>query len=548
MNVILIVILIKARIRKSERAPLTWPQNRCVLLVDRGRSSRESLMKRQISDVSFNPSVLKFEEIYASLKYLDRNELASIAREALRLVSLEQEEIVSLVPGDVWKMIFLLSANGDSSDNDTLEKQFRKLGLVSHFWYQLAHESVIAHFKNDDIEHSDWILGHFTHLTELSLHLRGVSNEALNKLTNLTKLLLLDARTENENDEDPPTITNAGLKTLTNLESLIIYNPAITDEGIKHLTNLTSLMIYTFTITDEGIKDMISLTDLDFINDKISDESIKNLTNLRSLAFINEDISNESIKNLVNLTELNLGDALNEKIDADGIKNLTNLTFLHVSQYISPEGIRNLHNLVKLNVNQNFLYEDIEHLTKLVDLDLSLAAENMPDESLQKCTNITTLSLNENAVISDNCLKGLTNLHTLSLLANSKISDLGIKGLSNLTELHLQNNYKISDEGIKNLHQLSKLSLCDNFYVTDEGIVRLTKLSTLYLYSGANITNDALMHLTNLTELHVSNNLISDAGITNLRKLTYLSYSESNSNITSSATKFLTNLRECYVT
>ena len=88
------------------------------------------------------------------------------------------------------------------------------------------------------------------------------------------------------------TITDNGLKTLTNLTELDLYNNnTITYNGLKTLTNLTKLHLnFNNTITNNGLQTLANLTKLDLnYNNTITDNGLKTLTNLTKLHLWNNN-------------------------------------------------------------------------------------------------------------------------------------------------------------------------------------------------------------------------------------------------------------------
>jgi hypothetical protein len=108
-------------------------------------------------------------------------------------------------------------------------------------------------------------------------------------------------------------MTNECLKSLKNLQSLIINRSQITDDGLIELTNLTYLNIVSekkeYKITDYGISQLTKLNSLLLANIAISDHTIKQLTNLThlNLRVTNNPISFDGIKVLTRLRKLFIG-------------------------------------------------------------------------------------------------------------------------------------------------------------------------------------------------------------------------------------------------
>lgn len=82
--------------------------------------------------------------------------------------------------------------------------------------------------------------------------------------------------------------------------------------------------------------------------------------------------------------------------------------------------------------------------------------------------------------LSNTVLSQLTNLTTLNLEFNPLITDAGLANLTNLTDLNLRNNHKITDASLSILQKLTTINVehCDQ--ITDETLTELTNLTSLY--------------------------------------------------------------------
>jgi hypothetical protein len=172
-----------------------------------------------------------------------------------------------------------------------------------------------------------------TDLTRLSIWDTKVTDDGIK---NLTKLTILHANGTEITDE------GSKGKHLTNLTTLNVCCTNITDESVKYLTNLTNLNIQYTCVTDEGSrgKFLTKLTTLHAPGTKITDEGSKGkqLTKLTALEANYTKITDDSIKCLINLTSLGASDT---KITDEGIKYLKNLTYLQASDTkITDEGIK----------------------------------------------------------------------------------------------------------------------------------------------------------------------------------------------------------------
>lgn len=150
----------------------------------------------------------------------------------------------------------------------------------------------------------------------------------------------------------------------------------------------------------------------------------------------------------------------------------------------------------------------ISHLTKL---SVANYDKHVNDNELKKLTNLQSLDLTSNCLITNDGIKDLVNLTSLKLLCNPTITDDGIKNLTNLKYLHVDNrqgfNY-ITNNGLKNLTNLISLDIDGARNVTNN---ELNDSDNLYIYSDGNystinksITKSGLQHLTNLTSLKLN--------------------------------------------
>lgn len=145
-------------------------------------------------------------------------------------------------------------------------------------------------------------------------------------------------------------------------------------------------------------------------------------------------------------------------------------------------------------------------------------------ESLMKVQK-TIKSLHVSNNITDDYLKGCINLTSLTLTNNKNITDESLSELSKynkLKSLRISYNTLISNESISKLTSLTSLNLwgCDNQIVTIDGILKLVNLNSLMLYSKSIINTKDIRRLVvdnNLRELHF--NRLANIDIDALRDL-----------------------------
>eukprot|EP01128_Nolandella_sp_AFSM9_P004488 TRINITY_DN2019_c0_g1_i2.p1 TRINITY_DN2019_c0_g1~~TRINITY_DN2019_c0_g1_i2.p1 ORF type:complete len:227 (-),score=27.57 TRINITY_DN2019_c0_g1_i2:73-729(-) len=158
----------------------------------------------------------------------------------------------------------------------------------------------------------------------------------------------------------------------------------------------------------------------------------------------------------------------------------------------------------------------------------SLSLDHPLEESgsvLLPFTNLTSLTLLNDVVISDDVLSSLSGLLCLELglKGYELISDAGISPLSNLTSLAIRDVSLVTDAGILPLTNLTSLYLEGNDLISDDGVSSLTNLATLKLEFDELITDAGISSLSGLTSLKLEGNqFVTDVGLSPLTKLTRL--------------------------
>lgn len=190
----------------------------------------------------------------------------------------------------------------------------------------------------------------------------------------------------------------------------------------------------------------------------------------------------------------------NQIVSSDRYKYIKSL-HVNINYLVTIEGIRNCACLTSLNLCSNNTITDndicMSSLSNLTSLDLS---DNrlITNECLKTLTNLTSLSLFYNYVITNDGIKNLTNLTSLSVVGACHITDDGIHNLTNLTSIDISGyNNKITDKGLQNLKNLKSLIIERNRQITNEGIYPLTNLTSLTVISCDKITEDCFDNLPN---------------------------------------------------
>ena len=216
---------------------------------------------------------------------------------------------------------------------------------------------------------------------------------------------------------------------MKNLKSLTLFLDAHFDTDTRFIRNLTKLE--NLEISNSGIIDMNDLANLQSLKKLyLGWEMIINVDGLAKLA------------NLEDLTFMTCGINEAEKLeDVCSMKNLKDLTFIYLNN-IDYGFLQKCTNLTSLTVCHGGI-EDIEMLSGL--------------------TKLVRLDLDYNGISDINALGNLTNLEVLDL-SNNKISDIRPLGsLANLKELNLDfNNISDAASVLDNLTNLTQVSIKEN--------------------------------------------------------------------------------------
>lgn len=169
---------------------------------------------------------------------------------------------------------------------------------------------------------------------------------------------------------------------------------------------------------------------------------------------------------------------------------------------ITDYSLEKLTNLESLHIYRNNLISDVSlNNLKLTDLSVN-ECPKITDEGIGRLTSLTSLDISYNDEITNSALKYLINLEKLVLYENKNITNDGLKSLINLTSLNIMENQTITNESFTKLPKLQILYLEDSM-ITDEGLQKLTTLKELYIGKYVNITDVSIGQLTNLTCLDI---------------------------------------------
>jgi internalin A len=265
--------------------------------------------------------------------------------------------------------------------------------------------------------------------------------------------------------------------------SISPYDTSISDlEALATLTNLKSLDLEGNEISD--LTPLIGLIHLEHLNlesNKIIElKPIASLSRLKSLNIKNNKISDVSaFANLGNLRSLVLNCTMIE--DLRPLVSLTNLTHLEAvdTDFLDVKIIANLQSLRSLDL-QSTEITDIRALALLVNLEhLGISDVVLSDNDLKSITklrNLSSISLDNTAILDISPFLKLRNLSKLSI-SNCELFDIEpITGLSNLQELSLTKTKISNYTPILSLPKLQFLHLSN---ITSGNIPRLIQLKTL---------------------------------------------------------------------
>jgi Leucine-rich repeat (LRR) protein len=174
--------------------------------------------------------------------------------------------------------------------------------------------------------------------------------------------------------------------------------------------------------------------------------------------------------------------------------------------------------LVKKQINK----EQIEEADLKSIYFLEASGREIKDlTGLEKCTNLASIKLPENAIESVAALAELKNVQELHLQGN-KITDIApIGGMVKLQYIQLERNQVTKLDGLEKLPNLRSLYLSDNQVESLAPLAGLAKLTSLYLNNNKVSDLSPLKDLKWISLLGLKNNQVSDlsplAGFTELR-------------------------------
>ncbi len=350
-----------------------------------------------------------------------------------------------------------------------------------------------------------------TALTRLYLYSNQISD--ISALSGLTALTDLDLDTNRISDISP-LVSNAGIDSGDSLD--LRYNP------------LSQTALCGDISTLEGRSVPVTYTGAcgeDADGDGLSDDYETWLGTDPDSAHSDGDSLDDGVEVLTHYTDpLDAdtdGDTVNDDVEVSGGSDP-----LNAAEYVVVFPDANLDAAVRTAISKPTGFIFNYDVLGVGFTSLGAGFLNISDlTGLGYCTDLTSLSIQDNQLSDISPLSGLTALTTLELYRN-QLSDISpVSGLTALTTLKLSYN-QISDiSPLSSLTALTTLNLSYNFQITDISTLSgLNDLTFLSLQTNQISDISPLSGLTALTYLYLGYNQISDISPVNgLTTLTYLS-------------------------
>jgi len=309
-------------------------------------------------------------------------------------------------------------------------------------------------------------------LTYLSLENSEVTNSGLGTLAGIVpQLKTLGLR-------KCTAVSDEGLgqlKTLTNLEQLLLLYSRITDAGMPYVADLKGLRALDLRgctqITDAGLAEVgkiSTLVDLKLRNFELTDAGVKHLANLKLRTLEIEDansVTSDGMVHLAGMTDLTKLNLMRTHIDDKGLESLAGMKKLRDLRLrgtsIDGSGLKHV-----LGSKDTLVYLDIS--------ETPFGSEGMP--TIAEFKNLETLEMWAALIRDDDVpnLLGLTKLRDLSLEQCSRLTSAGLAKLAALPSLESLNikQTRIDDDGLIELSKAPKLMSIDvsNTEISDSAI------------------------------------------------------------------------------
>ncbi|MBN2588988.1 MAG: sigma-70 family RNA polymerase sigma factor [Sedimentisphaerales bacterium] len=415
-----------------------------------------------------------------------------------------------------------------------------QLILYSWTWQNPSTLSLLEKLKPDDIysltlspkwsiggqSPNDKCLPYVLHLSELkTLNIDGanITTKGLESLAGLKSL---------KSFCPPANVYDSGLAAVGKIKSLQVIrmseDNSMTNAGLKQLTNLKSLRILQIPavrVTDEGLKVLSELPNLNYLmlSGNFTNNAplyLKDVSSLRAIKIDSEQFDDSGMKNLARLTQLESIDVYwNNRITDEGVKYLKNLpnlkTFSTLRGKLSDEGLSHLQeckNIESLFLPDSFSDEGLSYLGRMSKLKhLDRVGGTYTDKGvaeLAKCKRLESLVINSRNVTDESLryISELKNLESLSVI-KPDISDEGIKYIAKLTNLKQLNisGKRLTNKAIEELAPLKSLIelAIGGDAISVSGLKHLNNFKNLkYLnMQGIKQDNSEIMDISGLTEL-----------------------------------------------
>jgi internalin A len=335
-----------------------------------------------------------------------------------------------------------------------------------------------------------------------------------------------------------------GLEYCTNLTSLFLFANEVVDlTPLAGLTSLTALELLDNQVTDvTPLAGLTNLTTLGLGDNKITDVSpLAGLTNLSFLSLVANQICD--LTPLVDNAGLATGDSVfvgvnpllavacgtqipaltgrGVTVDASTACDSGGETYCLIETVSIPDP--NLEAALRASLgipSAPLTYGDLANVTNF----FAGANKDIVDlTGLEYCTNLTSLTLNNNAITDLSPLAGLTDLTNLYLGSN-EITDLSpLAGLTNLTNVGLEFNQIADLTPLSGLASLTDVNIYNNQIVDLTPLSGLTTLDELDLSNNQIVDATPLSGLTNITYISLDGNQVSSiAPLSGLTALTLL--------------------------
>lgn len=303
---------------------------------------------------------------------------------------------------------------------------------------------------------------------------------------------------------------------LPNIKYLECGNDAI-NNNFGDINPCTLKLVNADKIYSEDISHMTNLIHLVLYNSKIKDNALANINNLVSLICDNKAfITNHTLSHNVNIQNLKCSNLMTNK----GIMLLNDLNILICNKIITGKIFEKHKNITVLSFMHNFFINDYD-ICKLTTLRILQTGPSISNNGIYKLNKLQKLNCEFSNFIDDDGVKNLVNIN--ELVCNNNLTDFSLFNLTNLVSLYLGNNTIISNNALYNKYNLKYLYCGNNNNITNSGLKNLNKLELLECMNNSNISYCCIKKLKNLHCLMCNLKKISCTQILNLKNINRLS-------------------------